>query len=270
MVAKILCASTMRKPAQDELVGRDHLLPVDAQILSRLVRPACHRQAPGDERPGVTRPAGLHRQPTEIDLAALPHDFLTGGAAQLARRRLQTTLEQIHAEGQHVEQPFGRLRLLELGQQLPELAQALARMGRITTGSLQGRAHGQRHTPRRAKQVAQYRHGWHARLRDPDGTTADVTNSAARIGKQQRRTAGTQRTITHGCHFQHRRNRLRNPAQLAQGFQLRDEFAQVAISHVSLSKRNSKNSGDSKGCQVSASTHRQYRRIPLRRASCCD
>ena len=80
VVAEVERAAAMGEPAHDHLVARDHLLPVDAEVLPRLVRAARDGEAPGDQRTGVARPAGLHRQPREIDVGALPHDLL-------ARRR---------------------------------------------------------------------------------------------------------------------------------------------------------------------------------------
>ena len=70
------------------LVAADHLLAVDAEVLPRLVRAARDGQAPGDQRRDIARPAGLHRQPREIDVLAFPDDFLAGRRRSLLRRHV--------------------------------------------------------------------------------------------------------------------------------------------------------------------------------------
>ncbi|MEY4912892.1 MAG: hypothetical protein RL025_719, partial [Bacteroidota bacterium] len=52
VIAEIERAAAVREPAHDHLVAPDHLLPVDAEVLPRLVRAARHREAPGDQRAG--------------------------------------------------------------------------------------------------------------------------------------------------------------------------------------------------------------------------
>ena len=74
-VLKIQRAAAMRQPAHDDLVRRDHLLAVDAEILARLVRPARDHQAPGDQRRDIAGPAGLDRQLAQIHVACLPTRF---------------------------------------------------------------------------------------------------------------------------------------------------------------------------------------------------
>ncbi len=71
------------EPAHDQPVAPDHLLAVDAHVLALPVRGAGHDQAPGDQRAGVLRPAGLHRQPGQVHLAALGHHLLAGRALAL-------------------------------------------------------------------------------------------------------------------------------------------------------------------------------------------
>jgi hypothetical protein len=60
-LTKVQRAAAVREPSHDELVASDQLLPVDAQILPHLVRPARDGEPPRDERPCVAGPAGLDR-----------------------------------------------------------------------------------------------------------------------------------------------------------------------------------------------------------------
>src|SRR4029453_2387015 len=80
--------AAMREPAHDHLVARDHLLPVDAEILPRLVRSARDREPPSDERTRVIGPAGLHGQPAEVDVRTLPYGLLARRRAALLRRHV--------------------------------------------------------------------------------------------------------------------------------------------------------------------------------------
>src|SRR4051812_31758888 len=94
MVAIIERAAAMREPTHDEPVPADHLQAIDAEVLPGLRRAARHGESPGDERAGVARPARLHRQASEIDVSAFPHDFLAWSARALARIHVQHLLEQ--------------------------------------------------------------------------------------------------------------------------------------------------------------------------------
>ena len=89
MVLEIERAAAMREPAHDEAIRPDHLLAVDAEVLALLVRPARHRQAPGDERARITRPASLYRQRAEVDLAAFADELLAGRRRALLRRHVE-------------------------------------------------------------------------------------------------------------------------------------------------------------------------------------
>ena len=75
MVAEIQRAAAMRQPAHDDLVRRDHLLAIDAEVLARLARAARDRQAPGDQRARIARPAGLDRQACRDPRPCLPTRF---------------------------------------------------------------------------------------------------------------------------------------------------------------------------------------------------
>jgi hypothetical protein len=55
-------AAAVREPAHDQLVATDELHAVDAEVLSRLAGSAGDDQGPGDQRAGVSGPAGLYRQ----------------------------------------------------------------------------------------------------------------------------------------------------------------------------------------------------------------
>ena len=61
VVAKIQRASAHAQPTHDHLVARNHLLPIDAEILTFLVRTARHRESPRDQRRHVAGPACLDR-----------------------------------------------------------------------------------------------------------------------------------------------------------------------------------------------------------------
>ena len=81
MIAKVERAAAHAQPAHDHLVARDHLLPVDAEILSPLVGTARDGQSPRDQRRDIARPTSLNGQAREIDIGAFPHDVLAIGAA---------------------------------------------------------------------------------------------------------------------------------------------------------------------------------------------
>src|SRR3990170_3730087 len=111
-------ASAVREPAHDDAVAADDLLAVDAEVLPRLQRAARDRESPGDERPRVLRPAGLHWQPSEVHLFPLEHELLR----RRARYRLWRHVEQLLPDGKlvpQVTQPFGRLRLAQQRQHAP-------------------------------------------------------------------------------------------------------------------------------------------------------
>ena len=94
VIPEIERTTTMRQPAHNDLVARDHLLPIDTEVLSLLARPARYRQTPGNQRPCVTRPAGLYRKPCEVNFVALPDDLLTRGGGNVFRRHVPQSLFQ--------------------------------------------------------------------------------------------------------------------------------------------------------------------------------
>jgi hypothetical protein len=146
VVAEVQCAAAMREPAHDRTIRADDLLPIDAQVLARLVRAAGDHQSPGDQRCDVAGPAGLHRQSAKIDRLSLPDLLLTRRRGDLARRHAEH-LAQHRQLLPRVLQAFRGLGFLQVGQQRAHLAQRLHRLF----------AHAERNTPRRAEQIGQHR-----------------------------------------------------------------------------------------------------------------
>jgi hypothetical protein len=130
------------------LFAPEHLLAIDAEVLATLVRPARHRQSPGDQRRRVARPAELDRQTRQIDLLAFPDEFLARRRRAHARRHVEH-LPEYRQLVPGVLEPLRRFRLLEVGEQLADLAQGQHRV----------LPHAQRDPPRRAEEVGQHRHG---------------------------------------------------------------------------------------------------------------
>ena len=197
---KIECPATVRQPAHDHAVASDHLHPVDAQIdarlscrapcgctlcvpfcsrqngLPRLVRPAGDHQAPGDQRTGIPRPAGLHRQIRQIDRITLQHMPLTGRTLDHLGRHIQHLAKHrellpgiLHA--------LGRLRLLELRQQDAHLTQRRHRLLAHTQGDALGRA----------EQVTQHRRTVAFRVLEQKSRPARAQRAIADLGHLQMR-----------------------------------------------------------------------------------
>ena len=202
-VLEIQRATALRQPAHDHLVRRDHLLAVDAEILARFRRSARDHQTPGDQRRDIAGPAGLDRQPAQIDILTFPHHILAGRAGQDLRRHGQHLLQH-RPLFPGVLQSFRRFGFLQVGEQLAHLAQCI-------NGFF---SHAQRHASRRAEQVGQ---DWYI--------------VSGRILEQDRRTLRAQHPVTDLGHFQAGRNRHGDAFQFAEFFQLRDEIAQVVVFH---------------------------------------
>ncbi len=188
---------------------RDHLLPIDAEVLPRArprdaLRSPRHDESPRDQRPGIVGPAGLDRQRAEVDVAALDDMTLTRGATDDARRHVA---QRLH----HRDQPAGvleaarRLRFLQRRQQRPDVAQ---RGDRVL-------AHAGRDALDGPEQVREQRH-----------------RRAGGMLEQQRRSGGAQRAVADLGHFEARRHRRRNALRKAASLQLRDEIAQVLVSNA--------------------------------------
>ncbi len=199
------------------LLRRDHLLPVDAEVLPRLVRSARHREAPGDERADVVGPAGLHRQAREVDVGALPHDLLARRGAPLLRRHVHHLHEHRPRVLPRVLQPLRRLGLLEEREQLADFAQRL-------DGLL---AHPQRDAPRRAEEVAEHR--------NPRAPARSI--EALRLLEQQRRAARLQHAVADFGHLEPRVDLDADALQLAAAFELRKEIAEVGVFHRDARRR---------------------------------
>ncbi|MDT4840308.1 hypothetical protein FQZ97_741270 [compost metagenome] len=206
-VAEIQGAAAMAEPAHDDLVATDHLLAVDAEVLPVLVGTLGDGQAPGDQRADVARPAGLHRQRRQVDGVALLDYFLARRILEHLGRHADDLLEDRQL-GPGVLEALRRLRLLEEGQQLADLAQLADVLG----------AHAQRHALRRAEQVAEHRH-----------------IETRGILEQQRGAALAQGAVADFGHFQHRRYRRLDALEFAALFQRANEVAQVAILHARAS-----------------------------------
>ncbi len=92
-VAIIQCATAVSEPAHDDLVARQHLLAIDAEVLAFLFRSPCDHQCPGDERRGVFRPAGLDGQFAEVDVVGLDDMLLAGRGLHDLWRHIQHLAE---------------------------------------------------------------------------------------------------------------------------------------------------------------------------------
>ena len=150
MVAKIQRTTPHAEPAHDHLVPRNHLLPVDAEVLSLLVRPARDGEAPRDQRAGIARPAGLHRQAREIDVRAFPDDVLARPRRALLGRHVEHLHEHRPRVLPRVLEALWRIGLLQEGQQTANFAQRRTPVVAIDT-------HRARHALRRAEQIAEHR-----------------------------------------------------------------------------------------------------------------
>ncbi|MCY1438214.1 hypothetical protein D9M71_544060 [compost metagenome] len=146
----------------------------------------------------------LDRQLAEVDVVARLDHLLAGRILEHLGRHADDLLEDRQL-GPGVLESLGRLRLLEEGQQLADLAQL---------GHLFG-AHAQRHAPRRAEQVTEDRH-----------------LEAGGVLEQQRRAALAQGAVADFGHFQHGGDRRLDALQFAARLQAANEFAQVAILHA--------------------------------------
>src|SRR5439155_23995495 len=80
MLAEVDRATAMGKPSHDELVRRDELLTVDAEVQALLARPTRHRQSPCDQRSRIVGPARLYRKARKVHVLSLPHHLLAWSA----------------------------------------------------------------------------------------------------------------------------------------------------------------------------------------------
>jgi hypothetical protein len=192
MVAEVERSAAVGQPAHDRAVAADHLLAIDAEVLPPAARAAGDHQSPGDQRPGVTGPARLHRQRGEVDVVALDDDLLAGRGAHLFRRHGEH-LPQHRQLVPRVAQAARRLGLLEIGKHLADASQFLHRLG----------AHAEGDPPRGAEEIGEDRHGVAAPALD-------------RGLEEQRRSARAQHPVGEFGHLEAGRNRLVKTLQFAQ------------------------------------------------------
>ena len=154
-LAEIQGAAAVREPAHDQAVFPDYLHAVDPEILPLLVRAARDHQGPGDQRAGVARPAGLHRQHAEVDVVFL-EDVLLALAApdHLGRHGEHLAEDREFVPG--ITHAFGRVGLAQEGEQFAHLTQF--RGG--------GAAHAERHALFGTEQIGQQRHFRATRVRE--------------------------------------------------------------------------------------------------------
>ena len=146
MVAEIERAAAMREPAHDHAIAADHLLAVDAEVLARLCGSASDREAPGNQRTGVPRPAGLHGQAREIDVVPFHDNLMARGRRHFLRCHVEHLPEHRKLVPE-IAQPLRRLGLLEVGKQLADFAQ---RRGILD-------AHREGDAPYGAEEIAEHR-----------------------------------------------------------------------------------------------------------------
>ena len=205
VVAEVQRSSAVGQPAHDQPVRADDLLAVDAEVLPLLVRSAGDHQTPGDQRPGVPRPARLDRQTAEVDVLAFPNDLLAGcrpdaPGGHVPQRRLQ---HRHLAQG--VLQPARRLRLLQRRQQLADVAQCRHVL----------RPHAAGDPASRTEEICQHRHRAVRRLLEKQGGSSSAKRAVADLR-----------------HLEDRRYRHMHPSKVSVGFELGNEVAQVGVFHI--------------------------------------
>ena len=101
--------------------GRDDLLAVDPQVDALAGGSAGDDERPGDERSGVSGPAGLDGEAAEIDVAALKRHRVPRRGFHRARRHVEDAPEgRERLPG--VSHSPGRIGGLEEREQLADLA----------------------------------------------------------------------------------------------------------------------------------------------------
>ena len=102
----------------------EHLQPVNADVARAVARVLRDHRGERDERRRVSRPAGLDREPAEIDLVTGEHDLLHRAAADALRLRIGDRLELAQAANL-LGEPLRRLHLEHVAEPPPRLVQAL-------------------------------------------------------------------------------------------------------------------------------------------------
>jgi len=222
----MLRAAAMREPAHDRFVLAKQLHPVDAEIevvFASCPRPPRDDEGPGDERCGLTRPAGLDRQRREVDVASLQHNLLAGRAGNRLRLHRHHRLE----ERQHADRlakPARRLRLAQEGQRLADFAQIPGPCPFDTVPTFRRHRDPARNTLHRAEKIDQNRHGGGPAIRHPRRLE---NNGWALFGKEP------------GLDFRHLQiggNGFFHPCEIAAGIELVEKFAEGGIGHWLLSR----------------------------------
>ena len=193
----------MGKPAHDNPVAFENLLTVDTEILAGFVRPLRDHKGPGDEGPGVTRPACLYRKAAEIDLApfepfrlatCVTHGLGGHGEELLENRQLSPSLRDT----------LGRLGLSQESEQLTNFAERLHRIF----------PHAECDAPGGAEEVAEHRDG-----------------AALGLLEQQRWSATPQCAVADLRYLKAWIHRHVDSLELALCFELLQEISQVAVDH---------------------------------------
>ena len=203
-LAKIDGTAAVIQPAHDQLVLADLLLAIDAEVLPLLVGAAGDGQTPGHQRGHVARPAVLDRDLVQIDRLSLQHPLLTGSRGEPLGRHVEHLLEDRQLLHQLLE-AAGRLRLLQVGEPDPHLAQ----------GGHVGLAHAHGDPVRGAEQVGQHRHGITLGIFEQQGRPARPQGAVADLG-----------------HLQIGVYLAADALELSALFQLRDEITQILVFHA--------------------------------------
>ena len=143
-VAKVERTAAMRQPAHDQLVAPQKLHAVNAEILPFFVRAARNDQRPGNQRCGISGPAGLDGQERQIDVIFLDHHVL----ARCVSFDVRSNIEYLLPGGKilpEIAPAFWWIRFFQEGHQLADIPKPLGVL----------LPHGQRDAPRIAKQIAQ-------------------------------------------------------------------------------------------------------------------
>ena len=207
----------MGEPAHDDLMTRDHLLAVNAQVLpaTRIrtaLRPPGDDQPPGDQRAGIARPTDLHGQQTqEVDVGPINQHLLTRCLTNRGRLHVPQRLDHVQQPA-CVLQPLGRLGLLEAGEHPTHIAQ-LTHLART-------HAHGD--PSGRAEQIGQRRHRVAAlRIHGPL--------------EPKRRPLAAQHAVAERSHVESRRDRFHYPPEFAFGLQPGTKLPEIAVLHRCIS-----------------------------------
>ncbi len=138
----------MRQPTQDQAIGPDHLRAIDAHVVACdgfRFAPLWTRDddGPGDERPGIPRPRGLHRQRAKIERSL---NRLGGRAAQDLGPRCKCGLQHRPARQRIAHARDGR-RAPQRGQEFAQCVHTL--LSHTEAGG---------HAGRRAEEIGDHRH----------------------------------------------------------------------------------------------------------------